>query len=279
MTEGEAPGPYALLRTALAAFKKPPVELGPEEREQALRQAQREFLLEQRILASPEAAGVVVSEEQVQHAMAGLRGRYENEEDFLADLARNGLDEQSLHRALNRQCRVEAVMDRVASRAPEVGELDVAIYYHSHRERFKRPEQREAFHLFLSINPDFAENTPQAARQRIEQIAATLRRDIRQFSELAQRNSECPTALQGGRIGWVARGQLFPQLDAALFALRRGELSPILETDLGLHLVYCRDVRPVQDLSLAEASPQIRTLLQERMRRTCQKAWIASLQR
>lgn len=268
---------YAMLRAASELFKKAPEALAPEEMQRAEKQARREFDLEQKILTSPEAGRVIVPAESVERAYAEVQGRYDDEDHFAADLASNGLDETTLRAALERQCRVESVLELVSSRAPDVNDIDVAIFYHSHMERFQKPERREAYHILISINPDYPENTREQARIRLEQIVERLKHKPHDFERLASRHSECPTAMQGGRLGPVPKGELYPELDAALFALKEGKISGIVESPMGFHIVWCKTIEPGQTLSLQKATPQIRKVLRERYQRTCQRAWIAAL--
>lgn len=268
---------YAILRAATELYEKAPAALEPEQLQRAEQQALREFEIEQRILGSAEAARVMVPAQSVRRAFAEIRARYEDEESFASDLAANGLDEASLRLALERQCKVESILDLVASRAPSPSEIDVALFYHSHLERFRQPERREAYHILISINPDFPENTREQAEARIRRIAERLRDKPREFERLASRHSECPTALRGGRLGLVGRGQLYRQLDEVLFGLKPGKISDVVESPMGFHLLWCKAVEAGRTLSLKDATPQIRKILRDRQRRICQKAWVSSL--
>ncbi|MEJ2677478.1 MAG: nitrogen fixation protein NifM, partial [Gemmatimonadota bacterium] len=133
--DGEALLAYHRLRAALGRFDKPPQALSATERAAAARTAAREYALEQRVLASPEAAGAVVSQQAVESALATVVARYADAAEFEADLLANGLTETTLRAALRRQLRVEAAMEQVASRAADISELDVMLYYYLHHER------------------------------------------------------------------------------------------------------------------------------------------------
>ena len=269
--------PYALLRAALALFKKTPDELQADELRQAEVQAVNEFKIENRILNAPEAGAVIISEKELQAAYQEIRDRYVDDEALFIDLEKNHLDKDSLNAALYRQCRVNVVMELIASRAPDVNEVEIGIYYHLHPEQFNLPERREASHLFISINPDYPENTREAALSRMQEISAKLHKKPYKFAELALKHSECPTALQGGVLGIVPRGKLYPELDAVLFSIRAGEVSEIVESEIGFHLVLCKQIQRAETLSLQKAAPKIREIMLERSRRTCQRAWLASL--
>ena len=94
---------------------------------------------------------------------------------------------------------------------------------------------------------------------------------------MALKHSECPTALQGGVLGIVPRGTLYPELDTVLFSINAGEISDIVESEIGFHIVLCKQIQRAETLSLQKAAPKIRELMLERSRRTCQRAWLASL--
>jgi len=269
--------PYNLLRASLTLFKKTPNELADAELTQARRQANNELTLENRVLASKEASAVVITEQEVQRAYQQIRDRYEDEECFLHDLAKNQLDQFSLRAALYRQCKVDTVLDVVGSRVPEASDSEVGIYYHLHAEQFKKPELREASHIFISINPKFAENTREKAWSRIIDIRSRLYHKPNQFSDLALKHSECPTAVQGGKLGLVPRGTLYPELDTVLFTMRKGEISDALESEVGFHLLLCENILKAKTIPLETASAKIKELLKQRGKRANQKAWINSL--
>jgi parvulin-like peptidyl-prolyl isomerase len=94
---------------------------------------------------------------------------------------------------------------------------------------------------------------------------------------MALKHSECPTALQGGVLGLVPRGKLYPELDDVLFSIKAGEISEIVESEIGFHLVLCKQIQKAETLSLLKATPKIRQIMNERSRRTCQRSWLASL--
>jgi peptidylprolyl isomerase/peptidyl-prolyl cis-trans isomerase C len=268
---------YNLLRAALALFKKSPNELTEAELQQAQIQALNEFRIESRVLNTPEAAAVIITDQELQHAYQEIRDRYDDEDAFFSDLEKNRLSKASLQAALHRQCKVNTVLESIASHAPAISEIDIGIYYHLHAEQFNRPERREVSHIFISINPDYAENTPEAALSRAQELAEKLHKKPHKFADLALRHSECPTALQGGVLGIVPRGTLYPELDAVLFNLKPGEVSDVVKSEIGLHLLLCKSIQKAETLSLAKATPKIRQLMKERARRTCQRAWLAGL--
>lgn len=269
--------PYTLLRASLSMYQKATAELDAEQLRQVQKQARNEYSIETRVLHSTEASGVIITDEEMLRAFTEVENRFNDTEHFANALAANNLTEASLKAALFRQCKVDAVLEKIASHAPKVNEVEIGIFYHSHPEKFNIPEQRIARHILISINPDYPDNTREKAFQRLQEIAVTLQRKPHKFPDLALQNSECPTALNGGELGTVPPGRLFSELDVALFALKEQEISTVVETEVGFHLIQCLKVIPAETLSLKRATPKIKQLMQERYRRTCQRTWLASL--
>lgn len=268
---------YLVLKTANSLYGKGPAALSAAELAKAERLAARQQDIEARVLASTEARAVAVPEATVQAALDEVRGRYADEEAFRNDLAGNGLTIAQYAESLTRELRVEAILEKVASRAARVGDVDVDLYYQFHLEEFTRPEIRRARHILVTVNEALPENGRAAARRRIDEIAARLGRDPKRFEEQALKHSECPTAMQGGLLGEVVRGKLYPELEAVLFELPAGGISGVVESELGFHILRCDEVRPAGPVPLAQVRDQVRAMLEARRRRLCQNAWLKAL--
>ncbi|MBK1729788.1 hypothetical protein CKO14_10420 [Halorhodospira halophila] len=166
----------------------------------------------------------------------------------------------------------EHALAALAAEVPAVTDEDVERFYHENPERFRRDETRTVRHLLITINDDFPENTRQRAWARAEKLTGKLAADPRGFAAAAERHSECPSALHGGLVGRVPRGQLHEELDAALFEMAAGEVRGPVETAMGLHVLLCEtihppDVAPLDD----ELRERIRGALQEQRARQVQR--------
>jgi peptidyl-prolyl cis-trans isomerase C len=268
---------YLALKAAQKLYSKAPAALQPEEFERVQNMAQQQHKLEARVLAAPEARGVMVPPSTLEAAMQEIRGRYPSEEEFVGDLARNGLDEAGFAIALEREMKVEAVLEKVGSQATKLGDMDVELYYQYHPEQFCRPETRLARHILITINESIAENTRVEAGKRIATLAKRLAKEPQRFEEQALKHSECPTALDGGKLGDLPRGKLFPELDKALFELKAGEVSAVLESELGFHILRCDAITDAGVLGYDQAKQHIRKLMEQKRKRVCQQVWVKKL--
>jgi nitrogen fixation protein NifM len=268
---------YLALKAAQKLYGKAPAALAADESERVQNMAQKQFELEARILKAPEARDAMVPPSTLQAALQEIRGRYENEDDFADDLANSGLDEAEFASALERELKVEAILEKVGTHAEHVTDTDVELYYQYHPDQFRRQETRLARHILVTLNETIPENTRETAFKRITEIAKRLQKEPARFEEQALKHSECPTALEGGKLGDLPRGKLFPELEQALFKLNAGEVSDVIESELGFHVLRCDSITAASVLGLPQARPHIRKVLEQKRKRAVQQAWLRQL--
>jgi nitrogen fixation protein NifM len=257
---------YQAWNIAATRFSAAPDALSSEQASSLADEVERALTLESRILESREAMAVAVPYERIADAVDGWRG--ENPGCDLSDAV--------MIEALRRELTVQAVLDTVAARVPPADEAAVRAFFAEHPERFHRPERRAVRHILITVNADFADNSEDAARTRVDALAAELRAGA-VFAELAARHSECPTAMQGGQVGTVATGVLYPEIETLAFSLPAGAWGGPVRTELGWHLVACDAVLPGGDTPFADAEGAIRAHLAKRARRDAQVAWLRAL--
>ena len=268
---------YHVLRVAVEVFGKQPASLSPEQLKTARAQADKTWALEDMALSSPEGARVAIPDAAIDAGVAHIKARYEDEDAFIAAMHSSDMTERDLRRALWRELAFDAVMTLAGDGAEPVTDAEVEAFFADHPERFVRPELRTARHILITINPDYPENTSEAAHGRIHALFKEAQDHPDDFAALAIKHSECPTALEGGMLGQVPPGKLYDSLDAVLFQLEKGSVGGPVETEVGLHIVYCEDIQPGAHISLEQARNKIREYLTGERRKARQKAWLQTL--
>lgn len=270
---------FAGLQLARAHFGCLPWQLNAEQTQELALQVQRKLQLEQLVLAHPLAAMVHVSEQEVdaaEHALAASLGAPEVPTEILAQL---GLATPGLLRyALRHELLVSAVLLRAVEQVPRMSDSEARRYYLDHPRRFLRPAQREVRHILLTVDEQDTQQQD-AVWQQIRLLRSQLLAEPHRFGDLALRYSECPTAMERGRIGWVRTGQLYPELDSVLFTLQVGELSEPVSSPMGWHLLQCLGIREAEPIPLDEALPQIIEQQWTFAREQAQRRWLRMLQR
>jgi len=264
---------YLELKLAWELFQKAPETLSAPERGRLAEVATRQNSIERRILASAEAANVIVPTATLNTRLGEIRQRYASTEDYQHDLERSGLNETTLGESVERDLRVESVLEKIAADTEPVSAVDAEIYYRLHPEAFDRPEARRLRHILVTFN-----NPKQKLKvlKELEALRATLTSDEK-FANAALRHSQCPTAVEGGKLGIVKRDQLYAELEPSAFALFEGEVSAVLESPIGLHLMRCDEILDSGLLSFAEVADKIIERLSDKRRKDAQRAWIVAL--
>lgn len=270
---------YHLLRGALEKFKKNIQELSPGQYEQTKIIADKTYALESIVLSTPEARDVLIPETELDAAIEKVEERYTDRDAYLLDLSNNGLNEEILRSALYRELLFDVVMDKVSSKSPQISDIDVQLFYQLHKDRFTRPEKRKVRHILITVNPEYAENDRSAAYSRVTVLAEKLQKNPGRFEALAKKHSECPTAIEGGKLGEVVRGTLYPELDAELFAMSEGEISSVIETEMGFHILYCEKITKSIVVPMSRAKPRIKQILHDRQIKACQKSWLEKIKK
>ena len=265
---------YRLLRIATDQFDKAPSQLDESQRKKVSTIAAREYLLEQAVLSSPEASDIIVPPSQVDIALQQICDRYESEEAFNDALEDNNLTVAGLREALQRELWVEAVVAKVEARAPRVDETEVSLFYYMNIDRFARPEIRSGRHILITINPEIAENTEESAHKRIALVQKRVAKHPERFAEQAMKHSECPTAIEGGRLSNIKAGDLFPSLEAVFFEMQPGAVSEVVESPVGLHILYCETVQPGGVPTFEEIADKLRDSLQAQQCRRHSREWV-----
>ncbi|WP_410014908.1 nitrogen fixation protein NifM [Sodalis sp. C49] len=270
---------FSRLKLALALYQTPPWLLTAEQLTEFEPRYARQLRLESRVVDQAGALGLRATENDIRAAVADLDRRLPDAALQPRQLAAIGLDARGLYEAMTHEVLLDKVLEHVAQQAPAPSAADVAQWYAAHRDNFMRPEQRACSHILLTVDEEQPGCQPDQAARRIAILHRRLRRDARDFAVLAQRHSQCPTALDGGNLGWVSRGLLYASLDETLFALPARHISDVVTSPMGLHILYCRDIRPAAPIPQDEAMNAVETRLRAKARQAYQRQWLETLAR
>jgi peptidyl-prolyl cis-trans isomerase D len=148
--------------------------------------------------------------------------------------------------------------EAAATQGVQVKDEDLASYYEQNKNRFGQPERRRASHIMINLAPGASEDARKAARAKAEDLAKQAAADPAQFAELARKNSQdAGSATNGGDLGWLAPGMLTGPLEKAIFGQSKDQVSGVIETPSGLHVVKVTEIQPAAIKPLAEVKDQI----------------------
>lgn len=132
-----------------------------------------------------------------------------------------------------------------AKKGIAVSEADLRSYYDQNAARFGTKEERRASHILIAAPAGAPAAEREKARLKAEELLAAVRKAPNTFAEVARKNSQDPgSAEKGGDLDFVTRGAMVKPFEDAMFALKKGEISNVVETEFGYHVIQLNDVKP-----------------------------------
>ena len=144
----------------------------------------------------------------------------------------------------------------------KVREREVRRYFKKNTESYVTPPQIKARHILLKLPPDSPKETLSEKQQQLGKLLTQIKSGA-SFEELAREHSEDGTAADGGDLGWFKPGEMVPAFETAAFALAAGEVSDIVQSPFGLHLIKVDELKEEITKSLDEARDEITGILAE----------------
>jgi peptidyl-prolyl cis-trans isomerase D len=141
---------------------------------------------------------------------------------------------------------------------------DVKAYYESNAARFGEPEQRRASHILVAFKAGASAADKAKAKERAEKILAEVRKSPASFAEVAKKNSDDPgSAVKGGDLDYFSRGMMVRPFEDAAFKLKMNEISGLVESDFGYHIIRLTGIKPGTMKPLDQARPAIEAELKK----------------
>jgi len=139
-----------------------------------------------------------------------------------------------------------------------VSDEDIKGYYEQNQARYRQDEQRRASHILIAVDSSASEAAREEARKKAQALADQAKAPNADFAKLARENSQDPgSARNGGDLDWFGRGMMVKPFEDAAFALKQGEVSGVVPTDYGFHVIKLTGIRPAVVKPLAEVRSQI----------------------
>lgn len=175
-------------------------------------------------------------------------------------LAKQKISRDQLRASIRAGKQLDLLIARVTAAEPEPTEAQLLAYYEENAERYVSPDQAQVRHIL--IKPAGAgEQDKASVRSRLESLKGKIE-EGEDFGELAAAFSECPSGKEtGGSLGWVARGTTVAEFDRAIFEMQVGEVSDVIETALGFHIVEKLDEEMGEPIAFAKVRDRIHDLL------------------
>ncbi len=221
-----------------------------------------EAMIRQELLYQESRKSIKVSDAEIDGQVKELKDQYASEVDFTNALGVLKMSPASFRAQVERSLAVKKLVETRFAAKAEVTDKEIRAYYDRNRDSFRQPEQVRASQIFIKADSGSNEAAKAAARKKIGEILDKVRQG-QDFASLARTYSEDPSGAKDGDLGYIRQGQVMKPIEEALFALKTGEVSGVVETRLGYHLVKAVDRKPEMTIPFENLKDRLRTLLKQ----------------
>ncbi len=217
-----------------------------------------------------------VTAEEIDAEVAKVVTQVGGEENYKKALAAQGITEESFRRELEKGARVNKLVNQACAHIDDPTEEEVSAFYEAHKDEYVVPHQVHCQHILVKSEEG---DLPEAKSAAFEKIRAIRERIVAggDFAEEAKQHSDCPSGREGGSLGWFGRGMMVPEFDKAAFEMKKGDVSDIVTTQFGYHIIYKADERGGEAQTLVDVHDQIKDLLRHNARGKAMDDFVADL--
>ncbi|MFZ5569150.1 MAG: peptidylprolyl isomerase [Thermodesulfobacteriota bacterium] len=206
--------------------------------------------------------GISIPAEMLDQELQSMRQQYQTEQEYQQALRKQRLNEEELKVSILQEQMIRRLIDQEIAATITVSENEVSDYYNKNRESFRQPEMVRASDILIKVETGADEKTKLKARETLLLLKKRVLKG-EDFAALAKKFSQSPSAEAGGELGFFARGQILKPVEDAAFALEPGQISDIVETTYGYHIIKVSDRKPPTLESFQTAKWKIERFLKQ----------------
>ena len=226
-----------------------------ERRDEVLRGVLDQLITYTLMTQEAKARNVTVTDEEVDARIKQMRGGG-NDAEFKKALDARSMTLEQLRTDARIQLTIEKMMQAQVAGLAASTDAEAREFYDKNPDKFKQQETVRASHILIRVDPKGPEAARAEARTRIEGILKRARSG-EDFAALAKEHSQDGSAAQGGDLGYFERGAMVPAFSEAAFALKPGEISDVVTTDFGLHIIKVADRKAPSTVPYEQVSGRI----------------------
>ncbi len=212
------------------------------------------------LLEESRKSGITVEDSEIEAIWQQMVARYPSEEAVKEILKKENFTEEIIRGDIRNGLTIQKYVESEFIAKADVSEEEIKDYYDKNSSQFKQPEMVKASHILIKVEDKADEAKKAEARKKIEEVEKLVK-EGKDFAELAKEYSEGPSNTKGGDLGFFGRGQMVKPFSDAAFALKPGEVSPVVETRFGFHIIKVFEKKEEGLVPLEEAGPKIREAL------------------
>jgi peptidyl-prolyl cis-trans isomerase C len=199
-------------------------------------------------------------DKEIDVKLAQGKARFKDEQDFKKAMKDLEMDETALREYTRRDLLISHFIETTFVPKIAVSETEIRAFYDNNPDKFKRDETVKASHILIGVDSKASADDKKNAREKAEKLRKELVGGA-DFATLAKGNSTCPSSQQGGDLGFFGKGQMVPAFEKAAFALKPGEISDVVETQFGYHIIKLTERKPAVTTDFKDVKAKIEEFL------------------
>ena len=217
-----------------------------------------------------------VTAKDIDAEVARVVSQVGSEENYKKALEAQGITEEAFRKELEKGARVNMLVNQACAHIDDPTEEEVTKFYEAHKEEYVTAPQVLCQHILVKVDDGDLPEKKDAALTKIREIRERIVNGG-DFAEEAKKHSDCPSGQQGGSLGWFGRGMMVPEFDKVAFEMKKGEVSGVVSTQFGYHIIYKADEKGGGEQTLVDVHDQIKDLLRHEARGRAMDAFVAEL--
>jgi peptidyl-prolyl cis-trans isomerase C len=226
-----------------------------EHRDTVLRGALDQLITYSVLKQEAAARKFAVSDTDVDGQVASMQKQFPTQAEFDKALAARNTTVEQLKADARIDMAINKMMEAEVAAAVAANDAEAKDFYDKNPDKFTQPESARASHILL-MTEKLDDAGKKAARAKIEALLKRARAG-EDFAALAKANSDDGSASQGGDLGFFPHGRMVPEFDKAAFALKPGEISDVVTSQFGYHIIKLTEKKEASTVPFDQVKPQV----------------------
>lgn len=199
-------------------------------------------------------------DKQVKDKVAENKARFASQEAYEKALKEMDMSEKEVETFTREDLVIGNLIETTIVPKAKVTDEEAKKFYDDNKDKFHREEAVRASHILVGVDQKATAEEKKKAKEKAESLLKQLKGGA-DFAELAKKESSCPSSAQGGDLGFFGKGQMVPEFEKAAFGLKPGEVSDVVETQFGYHIIKLAEKKEAETVPFEEAKERIEQFL------------------
>lgn len=202
-------------------------------------------------------------DKKIEAQIAEIKGQFPNELEFNDRIAKAGRTQEQFRADVTSGVRLKEFVEQQFGSKVQVGDDKIKAFYDENPQYFQAPETVRASHILVAVPQDATDEVKKSKRAAIDAARARVVKG-EDFAKVAGETSDCPSKQNGGDLDFFGKGQMVPEFEKAAFAMKDGEVSEVVTTQFGFHVIKRTGSKEAQKRSLDKMKDTIVRFLKNR---------------